>query len=224
MENQKIILTGYAKIYFSYYLNNPVVIKESKKRNLIIYEHSIYQAINNKCLNIPKCFGIMSNNKFSYLILQNTGLSIDKIDKWLIYDIYKLYNDISSALNFLHSINIIHGDIKPSNITFNENENKYYLIDYNLATNNINQYKISKSYFIGNRDFSSLSVYKGLNPGARDDLTSLIYICLYLYTGRLPWKITDQKLTMTNLQFKLFYSTDEKYKDDDLIKFLLSKI
>lgn len=224
MENQKIILTGYAKIYFSYYLNNPVVIKESKKRNLIIYEHSIYKMINNKCLNIPKCFGVVSNNKFSYLILQNTGLSIDKINKWLIYDIYKLYNDISSALNFLHSINIIHGDIKPSNITFNENENKYYLIDYNLATNNINQYKISKSYFIGNRDFSSLSVYKGLNPGAHDDLTSLIYICLYLYTGKLPWKITDQKITMTNLQFKLFYSTDEKYKDDELIKFLLSKI
>lgn len=224
MENQKIILTGYAKIYFSYYQNNPVVIKESKKKNLIKYEHSIYQIINNKCLNIPTCYGMMSNNKFSYLILQNTGLSIDKIDKWLIYDIYKLYNDISNALNFLHSINIIHGDIKPSNITFNKDENKYYLIDYNLATNNINQYKISKSYFIGNRDFSSLSVYKGLNPGARDDFMSLIYVCLYLYTGKLPWKITDQKMTMSNLQFKLFYSTDEKYKDDELIKFLLSKI
>lgn len=224
MENQKIILTGYAKIYFSYYQNNPVVIKESKKRNLIKYEHSIYQIINNKCLNIPVCHGMISNNKFSYLILQNTGLSIDKIDKWLIYDIYKLYNDISNALNFLHSINIIHGDIKPSNITFNKDENKYYLIDYNLATNNINQYKISKSYFIGNRDFSSLSVYKGLNPGARDDFVSLIYVCLYLYTGKLPWKITDQKMTMSNLQFKLFYSTDEKYKDDELIKFLLSKI
>lgn len=224
MENQKIILTGYAKIYFSYYQNNPVVIKESKKRNLIKYEHSIYQIINNKCLNIPVCYGMISNNKFSYLILQNTGLSIDKIDKWLIYDIYKLYNDISNALNFLHSINIIHGDIKPSNITFNKDENKYYLIDYNLATNNINQYKISKSYFIGNRDFSSLSVYKGLNPGARDDFVSLIYVCLYLYTGKLPWKITDQKMTMSNLQFKLFYSTDEKYKDDELIKFLLSKI
>ena len=224
MENQKIILTGYAKIYFSYYQNNPVVIKESKKRNLINYEHSIYQIINNKCLNIPTCYGMMSNNKFSYLILQNTGLSIDKIDKWLIYDIYKLYNDISNALNFLHSINIIHGDIKPSNITFNKDENKYYLIDYNLATNNINQYKISKSYFIGNRDFSSLSVYKGLNPGAHDDFVSLIYVCLYLYTGKLPWKITDQKMTMSNLQFKLFYSADEKYKDDELIKFLLSKI
>lgn len=224
MENQKIILTGYAKIYFSYYQNNPVVIKESKKRNLINYEHSIYQIINNKCLNIPACYGMMSNNKFSYLILQNTGLSINKIDKWLIYDIYKLYNDISNALNFLHSINIIHGDIKPSNITFNKDENKYYLIDYNLATNNINQYKISKSYFIGNREFSSLSVYNGLNPGARDDFVSLIYVCLYLYTNKLPWKITDQKMTMSNLQFKLFYSTDEKYKDDELIKFLLSKI
>ena len=104
MENQKIILTGYAKIYFSYYQNNSVVIKESKKRNLINYEHSIYQIINNKCLNIPTCYGMMSNNKFSYLILQNTGLSIDKIDKWLIYDIYKLLPVVSQNEEFKNLI------------------------------------------------------------------------------------------------------------------------
>lgn len=213
-----VILTGYAKIYKSLFNSEFVIIKESKKHNVILYESLIYQKFNNKCPNIPLFYKYEKLNKFSRLIIQNTGISLDKIKDFNIYSIYKLYNDIDKSLSFLHSINIIHGDLKPANITYNQEENKYYLIDFNLATDDLNKYKVSNHYFLGNKEFSSLNVYKGRNPGYKDDYISLIYICLYLYTGKLPWKSIDEKLKLSDTEIKYFYK-----KDDKLIEFLLSK-
>lgn len=214
-----VILTGYAKIYKSSFNGESVIIKESKKHNIIFYESLIYQKIDNKCQNIPLFYKYEKLAKFSRLIIQNTGISLDKIKDFNIYSIFKLYSDINKSLAFLHSINIIHGDLKPGNITYNQQENKYYLIDFNLATDDLNKYKVSNRYFLGNKEFSSLNVYKGRNPGYKDDYISLIYVCLYLYTGKLPWKLTDEKFKLSNAEIKQFYK-----KDDRLIEFLLSKL
>lgn len=40
---------------------------------------------------------------------------------------------ILSGINYLHSLNIIHGDIKPENILLDETRERVYLCDFGLS-------------------------------------------------------------------------------------------
>ncbi len=51
--------------------------------------------------------------------------------------IYKFIHEMTSALVYLHAKNLRHRDIKPENIIF-EKSGKFVLIDFNIATSNVN--------------------------------------------------------------------------------------
>ena len=43
------------------------------------------------------------------------------------------------------------------------------------------------SCIIGTSNFVSVNVHKGCEPSRRDDIESLLYVILYLFTGTLGW-------------------------------------
>lgn len=59
--------------------------------------------------------------------IENTIISDMKLQKWIITMMYQL----SSALTYLHENNIVHMDIKPSNVLIENNS--YQLCDFNIA-------------------------------------------------------------------------------------------
>eukprot|EP01083_Nonionella_stella_P290729 989232_1 len=61
--------------------------------------------------------------------LMNKGYMIG--DNWRF--IQKLCTDLLSHLDTMHSANIIHNDIKPDNIVFDIDDNKWKLIDFDLS-------------------------------------------------------------------------------------------
>ena len=80
-----------------------------------------------------------------------------------ITDVVKLGSDICKALEYCSSKNIIHNDIKPSNI-FIDDKGNYKLGDFGIATsnNNLNGF--------GTLDYISPEVYNGENPNTTSDI------------------------------------------------------
>ena len=98
-------------------------------------------------------------------------------------------------LEYIHSREFIHRDLKPDNFVMGlgKTETKLYMIDYGLAK----RFKTKEGKHIPYRDdksltgtarYASINSHMGLELSRRDDLESLGYLMLYLLRGRLPWQ------------------------------------
>jgi serine/threonine protein kinase len=108
---------------------------------------------------------------------------------------------MTSALRDLHTNNIIHRDVKPSNILTgaDASESQFYLVDlgisghYRKADSNEERPRKMVSKFFGSMPYASIDTHMGLEPGPKDDLEALMYTMVYLATGTLPW-LSDSDL------------------------------
>ena len=97
---------------------------------------------------------------------------------------------------FFHSRCIVHRDIKPENFVMGLGDNSGILqvIDMGLAkqyyhksTNKHIEFKTGKQ-LTGTPRYASIHSHLGEELSRRDDLESMIYTWIYLYTGALPWE------------------------------------
>src|SRR5258708_4579469 len=116
------------------------------------------------------------------------------------------------CLQYIHSCNFIHHDLKPSNIILGigDQTNLVYLIDFGLSkefqdpnTHKHIPYNDGLG-FMGTLTFTSINSHLGLELGRQDDLESLTYLLFYLLWGFLLWQglrkgkaIQEQKCTIT---------------------------
>ena len=126
--------------------------------------------------------------------------------------IINIFIELLQRLESLHSHGIIHRDIQPSNIAFcNFSTTKFdemdalYLIDYGLSTKfidkNNNHYEFKKSNrFVGTIKYASTRALNLQRQSRRDDLESLFNVIIYLHKGSLPWKLVENKLSLTTLE------------------------
>jgi serine/threonine protein kinase len=102
-------------------------------------------------------------------------------------------------LRFIHSRNLIHCDLKPSNITIGvgNQADVVYLIDFGLSKEfrdakthrHISMIPHTKPYtLLGSAVFASINSHIGLELGRKDDLESLAYVLIYFLRGALPWQ------------------------------------
>ncbi|KAG5444316.1 Casein kinase I isoform alpha [Clonorchis sinensis] len=99
-------------------------------------------------------------------------------------------------LDFLHTKNFIHRDIKPDNFLMGigRNCNKVFLCDFGLAK----KFRDSRSHrhiayredkaLIGTARYASINSHAGIEQSRRDDLESLGYVLMYFLRGTLPWQ------------------------------------
>jgi len=119
-----------------------------------------------------------------------------------------------------HERMLVHRDIKPENFIFDKKWN-LYIIDLGLSTFVSNR----KMYtFIGNKLYASYNCHKSEYIYTQeDDLISIVYMLLHLYTGCLPWDKTlfDYKINSEchslfynlkkNTNYKEYYKNMNKY-------------
>ena len=181
---------------------------QPKNHKFASLEKEAYYLFLLKYIGIPKIFSFGKLGQYQILIEELLGKTLEdlfienknKSNFIRLKDMIMAGIQILEIIKYIHSQNIIHLDIKPTNfLVGNPNNSIIYIIDFGLAK----KYRSSrtgkhiqftkKNYFNGNLCFSSLNSMKGIEPSRRDDLESIGYMLIFLYTQHLPWDYIKTK-------------------------------
>jgi len=218
---KKIGEGSYGKIYSVIRLTDRKVFAmksesiNSKEKMIETEAFSLYYL--QKGFGIPKLisYGIIKN--YNILIETLLGESLENIFikkeyKCNIIDVCSAGIQIIDRLEWIHSNNFVHRDIKPDNFLVGTNDpNVIYIIDFGLCK----KYRSSKTgkhilpnikkNFSGNIRFCSSNVIRGKESSRRDDIISLGYMLIYFIKKGLPWDYTYKTKITSSKLFELIY-------------------
>ena len=212
-----IFKTKYSLLYEGINIkqNEPVAMKFEKrisKENLLQSEAFLLFIL--KGFGIPKVITYGKSGLYNILIQELLGLSISDLWKLkkkeneniLRKDICMIALQCIDRLEYIHSKNIIHRDIKPHNFLIGRKDPKIiYLIDFGFSrkyrssrTGKHIKFKNNKM-ICGSLKFISVNGNRGYELSRRDDLESLAYMLIYLGNKSLPWTKVDYSKPSKNI-------------------------
>ncbi|CAM9488558.1 unnamed protein product, partial [Ectocarpus sp. 13 AM-2016] len=128
------------------------------------------------------------------------------------------------CLKGVHSCGYLHRDVKPANfVRRKKNGKEFVIIDFGLAK----QFKSEsggmrqereRAEFRGTSMYASLGAHEERDQSRKDDLESLLYVFLDLYTGKLPWAEharRKEKKETTEMKRQYF---DSNFTTNDLVR------
>ena len=172
----------------------------SAKDSLLLHESKVYKVLSGG-EGIPhvRWFGQEKNNNI--LVMDLLGSDLEKLfevcsRRFTMKTILMLADEMINRMEYIHSKNIIHRDIKPDNFVIGSGKycNKIFIIDFGLAKkyrdNGTRQhipYREDKS-LAGTARYASINAQLGIEQSRRDDMESLGYVLMYFNRGSLPWQ------------------------------------
>ena len=196
---------AYSKVFLTKNIINQDLFAlkiQNKSHKFGSLESEAFYLFRLKNIGIPKIFSYGHLGQYYILVEELLGKTLEELFKEnknkpniiRLKDMLMAGIQIINIIKYIHSKNILHLDIKPHNfLVGNPNNFIIYIIDFGLAKN----YRSSRTgkhsqfsknnYFNGNICFSSVNTMKGYEPSRRDDLESIGYMLIYLYTQHLPW-------------------------------------
>ena len=210
------------------YFSNDIAYKEIIES--IINEAKIMEICKSK--NIVEIYEYYETENLIILVLElcNTDLSLyyekkmaQKEKNDFIF-IQKLFNDLNNAIKILHQNNIIHRDIKFSNIFIKFEENGEFVIKLgDFGTAKINEFENKCATKVGTILFMAPEIMNGETYNYKCDLYSL-GVCLYFSIFfEFPYE-GSHEITLLNQMFnygqKYFHKSGNESLDN-LIKGLL---
>lgn len=160
-----------------------------------------------KC--IPETFSYIECNDFNFLTMELCGDNFETItDKYRLSEgaKYFLAHKLLHTMSCLHRIGIIHRDIKLSNLVLNKKLDSLELNTINKLYPIIIDLGLSKEYYkfegervlmipphstkniTGTLRYISLNIHEHKSPSIVDDLISLTYSLIVIFTDKnLPW-------------------------------------
>ncbi|KIM65588.1 hypothetical protein SCLCIDRAFT_1157764 [Scleroderma citrinum Foug A] len=133
--------------------------------------------------------------------------------KFSLKTVLLLADQLISHIEYIHSHNFIHCNIKPDNFLMGigKHGNQVNIIDFGLAKKFHNPkthlhipYRENKK-LMGTAHYTSINTHLGVEQAHRDDLESLAYVLMYFLHGALPWqglKATTKKQKYNHIMEK----------------------
>ena len=200
------------------YFNQPsnIVIKIpsielQKNKDIAAFMYSEYTFLRN--LNHPNIvktldFGIDEKSNTPYIVLEYLEgetlcqLPIDSMSKSFKN---KLFKKLTSTVEYIHSKNIIHADLNPSNIMINKEH--ITIFDFGISQNIINnpnfslEYKKVKAF---NPKYCAPEVLAGSKPSIESDIFSIACVMFEIYNCKALFKEDSLKeLKIENFKYNL---------------------
>lgn len=202
---RKIGSGSFGDIYMGYNIasNEEVAIKlecTKTKHPQLHIESKIYRLMQGG-VGIPTLKWCGGEGDYNVMVMELLGPSLEDLfnfcsRKFGLKTVLLLADQTISRIEYIHSKNFIHRDIKPDNFLMGlaKKGNLVYIIDFGLAkkfrdprTHQHIAYRENKN-LTGTARYASINTHMGVEQSRRDDLESLGYVFMYFNRGSLPWQ------------------------------------
>lgn len=135
-------------------------------------------------------FGIYQEMSFVVMRLLNHTLTdrLSTESSMSLNDLIMMMEQLAGALDYAHSRGIIHRDVKPSNIMFDESA-AAYLVDFGIAKATQAETGLTAEHMVlGTPSYMSPEQWRGDSVSAASDQYSFAIVMFQALTGQLPFK------------------------------------